>query len=126
MKATMPVRVWVQAVLFIQLTSVGLLTQAGDWPMWRYDAARSNATPDALPNDLHLQWVRQLPAPRAAWPASQKKLQFDAVCQPIVVGKLMIVGSTSNDSVTAFDTETGAEVWRFYTNGPVRFAPALS
>lgn len=124
MKATMPVRVWVQAVLFIQLTSVGLLTQAGDWPMWRYDAARSNATPDALPNDLHLQWARKLPAPRAAWPASQKKLQFDAVCQPIVVGKLMIVGSTSNDSVTAFDTETGAEVWRFYTDGPVRFAPA--
>ena len=124
MKATMHARVWIQVVLFLQLTSCGVLSQAGDWPMWRYDAARSNASPDSLPNDLHLQWVRKLPTPRAAWPASQTKLQFDAICHPIIVGKLMIVGSTTNDSLTAFDTETGAEVWRFYTDGPVRFAPA--
>jgi outer membrane protein assembly factor BamB len=95
----------------------------GDWPMWRYDAARSNASPHALPQQLRLQWERQLPAPRPAWPASQQKLQFDAVYQPIVVGKLMIVSSTVNDSVTAFDTATGNEVWRFFTDGPVRFAP---
>jgi outer membrane protein assembly factor BamB len=27
--------------------------------------------------------------------------------------------------VTAYDTETGAEKWRFYTDGPVRFAPVV-
>lgn len=91
--------------------------------MWRYDAARSNASPDSLPKHLNLQWVRELPRPRPAWPASQPKLQFDSVVQPIVVGKRMIVGSTVNDTVTAYDTETGAEAWRFYTEGPVRFAP---
>ena len=124
MKVTTHAGVWIQVALFLQLTSCGALSHAGDWPMWRYDAARSNASPDSLPTHLHLQWVRTLPTPRAAWPASQTKLQFDAVCQPIVVAKLMIVGSTTNDSITAFDTETGAEVWRFYTDGPVRFAPA--
>ena len=97
---------------------------AADWPMWRYDSARSAATPAALPTQLHLQWVRELPAARPAWPASQRKLQFDISYAPIVVGQLMIVGSTVDDSVTAFDTKTGAEVWRFFTNGPVRFAPA--
>jgi len=123
-KVIMYSRVRVLVVLFLQITPVGIISQAGDWPMWRYDAARSNASPDALPHELRLQWVRKLPTPRSAWPESQAKLQFDAVCQPIIVGKLMIVGSTMNDSVTAFDTGTGAEVWRFYTDGPVRFAPA--
>jgi outer membrane protein assembly factor BamB len=36
---------------------------------------------------------------------------------------LLIVGSTVSDTVTAYDTETGGEVWRFFTEGPVRFAP---
>ncbi len=124
MKSMLHARTWPLVILLIQLTSYGALSQAGDWPMWRHDASRSNASPDPLPNDLHLQWVRTLPTPRTAWPASQSKLQFDAVYQPIVVGKLLIVGSTTNDSITAFDTETGTEVWRFYTDGPVRFAPA--
>src|SRR5262249_34837897 len=31
--------------------------------------------------------------------------------------------STVNDSVTAYQTETGEELWRFYSGGPVRFAP---
>ena len=30
------------------------------------------------------------------------------------------------DSVAAFDTDTGAEIWKFYTDGPVRFAPVAS
>ena len=97
---------------------------AADWPMWRHDAARTAATPDALPLGLHELWVKDLPPQQTAWPASQDKLQFDASYQPIVVGRRMIVGSTVNDSVTAFDTHTGAELWRFYTEGPVRFAPA--
>jgi hypothetical protein len=39
-----------------------------DWPMWRYDAARSAQTPQQLAEKLHLQWVRQLPEPQRAWP----------------------------------------------------------
>lgn len=34
---------------------------AGDWPQFRYDAARSAASPETLPTSLHLQWVRELP-----------------------------------------------------------------
>ena len=96
---------------------------AGDWPMWRHDAARSAVTKDELPADLHLQWVRDLPSPKAAWPASQWKLQFDASYEPIVLGKTIYVPSMVRDSVTAYDTRTGEEKWRFYADGPVRFAP---
>lgn len=101
------------------------LVQGRDWPTWRYDAARSAACPEELPAELHLQWVRQLAPPRPAWPASQDRLQFDASYEPVVAGKTLFVGSMVCDSVTAYDTQTGAEKWRFYTDGPVRFAPVV-
>ncbi|MBL7134843.1 MAG: PQQ-binding-like beta-propeller repeat protein, partial [Phycisphaerae bacterium] len=94
-----------------------------DWPQWQYDAARSATSGQALPDDLHLQWVRELPQPRPAWPKSQHKLQFDASYEPVVMGKMLYVGSMVTDSVTAYDTDSGVAKWRFYTDGPVRFAP---
>ena len=96
---------------------------AADWPEWRCDARRSAASPENLPADLHLEWVRRLPAPAPAWPASQTKLQFDASYEPVVAGKRLFVGSMVSDRLTAYDTATGKELWRFYCDGPVRLAP---
>jgi outer membrane protein assembly factor BamB len=96
---------------------------AADWPMWRYDAGRTAVSPETLPAELHLQWVRRLAPPSPAWPASQTKLQFDASYEPVVLGKRLFVSSMVSDRVTAYETETGKELWRFYTDGPVRFAP---
>jgi len=97
--------------------------RGADWPMWRCDAGRTAATAEELPEQLHLQWVRHLPKPVPGWPASQYKLQFDASYEPVVMGKLIFVPSMLRDSVTAYDTETGKLAWRFYAEGPVRFAP---
>jgi outer membrane protein assembly factor BamB len=96
-----------------------------DWPMWRYDAGRRASSPEELSTTMHLQWVRELAPPRPAWPKSQYRLQFDASYEPVVAGKTIFVGSMVSDSVTAYDTETGREKWRFYTEGPVRFAPIV-
>ena len=105
--------------LFPQLTA-----HAADWPMWRHDAARTACTTEQLPAELHLQWQRELPTPRPAWlDASNAKIQFDLSYEPIAVGSTLIVPSMVTDSITAYDTQTGAEKWRFYTDGPVRFAP---
>jgi len=98
---------------------------AGDWPQWRYDAARSATSPDELPDELHLQWTRQLPAPRPAWPASQPSLRFDVSYSPVAAGKMLFVPSMVTDTVTAYDTETGEKRWQFFTEGPVRFAPVF-
>ena len=103
--------------------ALALSVQAADWPMWRYDAARSNASPSDLSAELHLNWTLHLPKPRPAWPASQAKLQFDSNHQPIVIGDLLVLGSTVDDSITAYETKSGEQAWRFYTEGPVRFAP---
>ena len=98
---------------------------AADWPAWRFNAARSATSPDAIPANLSLQWVRQFAPPKPAWP-EDPRLIFDGSYEPIVVGETLFLGSAQNDSVTAFDTRTGAEKWKFFAEGPVRFAPVSS
>ncbi|HCO92974.1 MAG TPA: hypothetical protein DIU00_03330 [Phycisphaerales bacterium] len=109
--------------VFLQTVLSPAMVYAADWPMFRYDAGRRASTPEQLPEKLNLQWVREFHTPRPAWPASQDRLQFDGSYEPVVVRQTIFVGSMVTDSVTAYDTDTGAEKWRFYCDGPVRFAP---
>src|SRR3954453_10467913 len=95
---------------------------AADWPMWRFDAGRTAASPQRLPAALQPIWSRTLPPLKPAWP-DQATMQFDAIHQPIVAGKRLFVGSSYHDSLSAYDTDTGKELWRFQADGPIRFAP---
>ena len=97
---------------------------ANDWPMWRHDANRSAATTEQLPGELHLQWSRQYAPLKPAW--YDPRLHFDASYEPVVMQKTMFVASSRNDSVTAIDTDTGEEKWRFFADGPIRFAPVAA
>ena len=110
--------IWLQFVAF-----AAVQVRAADWPMWRRDALRSGSSPDELPAELHRQWTRLMPAPMPAWP-NESRLHFDASYEPVVLGSRLFVGSMVDGSLTAFDCGTGRELWRFYTNGPVRLAPA--
>ena len=110
---------WIAVFL---VCSAAVPSAGADWPMWRSEATRSGASPDTLPASLHLQWVRDLPAPLLAWP-NEPRLHFDASYEPVVLGHRLFLGSPNDGSVAAFATDTGAEQWRFYTEGPVRFAP---
>jgi len=99
---------------------------AADWPQWRYDAGRTAASPEELPAQLHLRWVRQY-APRVqTWddPLNNDKMTYDRVFEPIVLNRRLIVGFNDCDKVVALDVDSGAEVWTYYTDGPVRLAPA--
>ena len=95
-----------------------------DWPQHRYDAGRTAASPESLPTDLHLAWVREMATPRPAFPG-EVRIRYDATYEPVVAGKTMFVPSMVTDSVTALDTDTGALRWQFFAEGPVRFAPAV-
>jgi outer membrane protein assembly factor BamB len=92
--------------------------------MWRFDAQRSAAAPEELPVKLSVHWVRELPPLVPAWP-DQPKMQFDAAYEPVVADQRLFVGSSHDDSVTAYDTRSGKELWTFFANGPVRFAPLV-
>ena len=110
-------------ILLASLARCGL---AADWPMWGYDAARTGVSPDSLPADLHLRWTLKLRPPAPAWHATEEKIQFDRLYEPIVADGRMFIGSMTSDRMTAYDTDSGRELWRFYADGPIRFAPAVS
>ncbi len=50
-------------------------------------------------------------------------MQLDTVYEPVVLGSRLFLGSSWDDSVRAYDTRTGAELWCFLAEGPVRYAP---
>jgi outer membrane protein assembly factor BamB len=93
--------------------------------MWRNDAARRASSDQQLGDALHLQWVRKLPSLTVAWP-DQEMMWFDRQYEPIVVGRRMFVGSSQADSLTAYDTRDGSQLWEFRAEGPIRFAPAAA
>ena len=109
---------WVLVLLFIE-PSV-----AADWPMWHADASRSSFVSHEITTDLHLHWVRRHSKQIPAWPATQAKLQFDIAPHAVVHEQRLFVNSNVDDSVTAYSTRTGEELWTYFANGPVRFAPA--
>jgi hypothetical protein len=43
--------------LFPVLSATG---EAADWPQFRFSANRGAASPEALPAQLHLQWVTEI------------------------------------------------------------------
>ena len=93
--------------------------------MWRYDANRSANSPHALASDLHLQWVRQYTQREMCWKdrINQERMPFDRAFLPVVMDRTMFVAFNDTDKLVALDTRTGEERWRFYADGPIRFAP---
>jgi len=110
------------ALLF---TLLAIPATAADWPMWRADANRSAASPEELPAQLHLQWIRQYPPRVQVWddPLNHDLMPYDRIFEPVVLGERVFIGFNDTDKVVALDLRTGKELWAFYTDGPVRFAP---
>ena len=97
---------------------------SADWPQFRGDAARSGYTEAPLPNRMELQWTfRTKHAPAPAWP-THTRIKFDEVFQPIIVDQTVLFGSSADDQLYALDLKTGELKWKFFTEGPIRFAPA--
>ena len=112
---------FMRPLLFLALASSLI---AADWPAYRADASRSGYTSETIPNQLRQRWAFRLPSgPRIAWPNSER-MEYDRAFQPIIVGDLVLFGSSADDQVYALDAKSGRVAWRFFTGGPVRFAPA--
>jgi len=106
-----------------------------DWPQWRADEWRSGFTTMVLPSKLHLQWERKISVienPFVGRGGKYRKgkdkgklvLYSDIdYCRPVQLGKVLYVPEIANDSIAAFDTDTGKFHWRFFTGGAVRRPP---
>lgn len=109
-------------LLLLAISSSSVM--AVDWPTFRGNATRSGFTSENIPNQLRERWQFRLPAaPRPAWPTSDR-MEYDLAFQPVIVGDLVLFGGSADDQVYALDAKTGQIRWRFFTEGPVRFAPA--
>jgi outer membrane protein assembly factor BamB len=93
-----------------------------DWPMYRQDFRHYGESSNELPSTLYLQWIREYPALQSAW-SMEAMNRFDKGYQAVVAGKTLYVGSNRDDTLIALNTDTGVERWRFYADGPIRFAP---
>jgi len=101
------------------------LAVANDWPMYRGDAARSGFTDEALPSRMTRKWSyhpQHPPAP--AWPRDER-MEFDRAYHVAVAHGCVYFSSSADGKIYALDASSGAERWSFFTNSPVRFAPAV-
>jgi len=120
-------------------TAMTNTSSAADWPSHLHDNYRSGATSEQLQLPLRQNWVRAtVRGPRPAWdetPALQdfwhsyydnkSRVLVDNAFHMVVAGGSLYFGSSNSNKVTCLNTEDGTEIWKFYTDGPVRFAPTI-
>lgn len=112
--------------------------RAADWPTHQGNAQRNAVTDERLALPLSPVWVHQpRHAPQPAWPPPAKqdfwhgesnlapRVDFDRAFHVVVAGDALFYGSAPEHAVHCLDAATGAVRWSFFTEGPVRFAPAL-
>lgn len=99
---------------------------AQDWPMWRYDSARSASSENHLPRDLKLRWVLEKTPRQQAWddPLNHDLMTYDRVFEPIVIDGFVIVPYNDESKVVAYRVEDGTKCWTFFAEAPVRLPPA--
>lgn len=98
----------------------------GDWPQYRYDAARSGFVKGSLPARMSLHWAYQAGGPPTpAWIGEDTRMPFDHAFRPVVANGTVYFGSSVDCKIYALDAETARERWTFFTDAPVRFAPAV-
>ncbi len=113
------------AFVLISLSSLNPQAMA-DWPTYRGDAERSGYTDAALPGTLGPRWRdNTLRPPQPAWSGRDTRTPFDAAFQPVLAGGKVFYGSSVDCRIVARDAATSEPQWEFFTDAPVRFAPAV-
>jgi len=125
------------AVLVV--AAVPASSQAGDWPTYRSDNARSGVTAETVKLPLTQCWVFQpRHAPQAAWSEPNprpvggwygqtelRRVHFDDAFHVTVSAGAVYFGSSADGKVVSLDAATGRERWSTLTGGPVRLAPTI-
>ncbi|MCH2202103.1 MAG: PQQ-binding-like beta-propeller repeat protein [Fuerstiella sp.] len=113
-------------VYFLATLFLSCSVPAEDWPMWRANPERTGSSSETLPSELRLMWTRQFEQRVQAWddPLNLDLMTYDRVFEPIVMDGRVFVGFNDRDKLTAFDSNSGDELWSFFTDGPVRLPAA--
>ena len=114
------------------------LLHAADWPTYNHDNRRSAATDEPVDLPLAGVWRFESPMPpQPAWPDPAKNdyfhklynlrstVAFDRAFALVGVGRRLYFGSNADNKLYCLDADSGAVVWTFFTNAPIRLAPAV-
>jgi len=85
-------------------------TRNGDWPTYRYDAARSGHTKTKVPPTLKRAWQIELGG---------------RITQPVVVDGKLFLASVDTHTVHALDAASGAKLWSYTAGGRVDSPPTV-
>ncbi len=101
-----------------------------DWPIYRYDAWRSSATPAEAPERPRVLWEVQLARPAVADGPIQTDWEENPyvkgpVTPPVVVGRHIFVARPDSHEVLAVDATSGKTIWSFVANGRVDTPPTI-
>ena len=102
------------------------LSAAEDWPMWRFDAARTAASTNHLPDQFNLIWTKSFTPRQQAWddPLNLDLMPYDRQFEPIVMDGRVLIGFNDQNKLVALNAATGEELWTVYAEAPVRLPPA--
>lgn len=107
-----------------------------DWPTYLANKERTATTPEQLTLPLRQAWMFSSPvAPRRTWtgPAGRviegkelgDRVKFDDALHVAVVGGRVYFGSSVDHQVRCLDLGDGRELWRFFTDAPIRLSPTV-
>ena len=131
--------VYVLIFLFSSIVTPSVVF-AEDWPTYLHDNFRSASSSEQLTFPLLQNWAystERVPLP--AWnetPALQdfghgiygnkSRVLYDRAFHVVVVRKSLYFGSSHSDKVVCLNINNGQQRWKFFAEGPIRFAPTVS
>ena len=113
------------------------ITTAEDWPTYLHDINRSGQTSELLPIQLRQAWVwgtdrtprpanAETPALQDFWQGlynNKTRVPIDSSFRVIIGGDKVFFGSSNSDKLICLNANDGSQLWKFFTAGPIRFAP---
>ena len=126
----------IRFVLLLSLSVIPKCAQA-DWPAYLNGNQRTGFAESQLELPLKHAWTYQSPAkPVQAWEGPREaaieghemkhRVNFDDAMQVVMSNGNAYFGSTVDHKLHCVNAKTGAPVWSFYTDGPIRLAPTLA
>ena len=110
-----------------------------DWPTYLANNQRNAVSAENLAPPLTEAWAHRAAfPPEPAWPPPANQNFYGGVfgiepwashenaLQVCVAGDALYYGSPANHALQAVDVVTGQPRWTFFTEGPVRYAPAIA
>lgn len=107
-------------------------SQSG-WPVYGQNNDRTFYSAETVSFPLEKSWVfkSQKPVPTRTTISTQAgrahfyPVRYDYAPSPVAVGGSVYLNAVTEEAVYCLDSATGATNWTYYTEGPVRVAPAV-